>query len=92
MHQIIGGRGTGKTLQLMLIAKETDAVIVCADPKALKAKAEMYGFGNDLKFINYNDFLYRSLGTREKYLIDEVDGLFRTIHPFVVGYSISKED
>jgi hypothetical protein len=32
MYRIIDGRGTGKTSRLMLLAKENNGVIVCANP------------------------------------------------------------
>ena len=43
MIRIIDERGTGKTSQLMLWAKEYDATFICANPKAMKYKAKIYG-------------------------------------------------
>ena len=39
MYRIIDGRGTGKTSRLMLLAKDTDSVIACANPYAFQQKA-----------------------------------------------------
>ena len=91
MYQIIDKRGTGKTLRLMLIAKEIGAVIVCANPKALKTKAEAYGL-TGIDFISYGDFI-REVDITKKYLIDEVDYFIRHISlGRVMGYNLSKED
>lgn len=92
MYRVIKPRGTGKTSELMHLAEENGATIVCSNPHTFKAKAHDYGFNDDLKFISYNDFLQHSLGTREPYLIDEVDGLLKTIHPFVIGYCLTPDD
>ena len=43
MYRIIEGRGTGKTLRLMLLAKENNGVIVCSNPHAMRQKAIAYG-------------------------------------------------
>ena len=92
MYRVIKPRGTGKTSELMHLAEENGATIVCSNPRAFKAKAHDYGFNNDLKFISYDEFLRYSLGTREPYLIDEIDGLLQTIHPSVIGYCLTPDD
>lgn len=38
MYRIIDGRGTGKTSRLMLLAKENNGVIVCANPQKMREK------------------------------------------------------
>ena len=43
MYKIIDTRGTGKTSRLMLIAKENDALFVCANPASMRQKAYSYG-------------------------------------------------
>ena len=90
MYQIIDKRGTGKTSRLMLIAKETGATIVCASPAAFYRKAEDYGI-TGLKFISYDEFLDMRGLLRGPFLIDEVEGLLRTINN-VWGYTLSLED
>lgn len=92
MYRVIKPRGTGKTSELMHLAEETGAIIVCANPRAFEVKAHEYGFNDDLKFMSYKDFLFKSPGTREEYLIDEIDGLLKEIHPFIVGYCLTPED
>ena len=39
MYRIIDNRGSGKTGRLMLLAKENDAIIACANPHAMEQKA-----------------------------------------------------
>lgn len=92
MYRVIKPRGTGKTSELMHLAEETGAIIVCSNPDAFKVKAHDYGFNDDLKFISYSDFIYKSHGSRESYLIDEVDGLLKAIHPFIIGYCLTPDD
>ena len=55
MYRIIDGRGTGKTSRLMLLAKENNGVIVCANPQKMREKAEVYGIIG-LEFISYKEF------------------------------------
>jgi hypothetical protein len=56
MYRIIDGRGTGKTSRLMLLAKENNGVIVCANPQKMREKAEVYGIIG-LEFISYKEFM-----------------------------------
>ena len=55
MYRIIDGRATGKTSRLMLLAKDTNSVIACANPYAFEQKAKAYGIiGIDfIKFVQY---------------------------------------
>lgn len=56
MYRIIDGRGTGKTSRLMLLAKENNGVIVCANLAKMREKAEVYGIVG-LEFLSYKDFM-----------------------------------
>lgn len=56
MYRIIDGRGTGKTSRLMLLAKENNGIIVCANPQKMREKAEVYGIIG-LEFISYKEFM-----------------------------------
>ena len=92
MYRIIDKRGSGKTSRLMLLAKEADATIVCAMPRAFEAKAQAYGISG-LKFISYHEFLdNRGKSHEEKYLIDEIDGLLKRIDGNVIGYCLTPDD
>lgn len=91
MYRIIDKRGSGKTSRLMLLAKETGATIVCSNPEAFEYKAKSYGI-EGLKFITYGEFLFNHTGKREHYLIDEIDGLLKSININVIGYCLTLED
>ena len=92
MIRIIDGRGTGKTSQLMLIAKEHGAKFVCANPRAMEVKAQAYGI-NDIDFISYEDFSTILLHTDEKYVIDELENFIKSAFGGIfLSYSISNND
>ena len=98
MYRIIDKRGTGKTARLMLLAKETGATIVCINPRAMRVKAQAYGF-NDLDFCSYGEFCNNiksnnfTMVDSNKVLIDEIECLFNYMsNNKIIGYSLSLED
>lgn len=91
MYKIIDKRGTGKTLRLMLLAKENNGIIVCSGPQTFKIKSEVYGL-TGIDFISYNDFLDGKYDRKKKVFIDEIDVLLRKIETNTMGYTISLED
>ena len=90
MYRIIDGRGTGKTSRLLLLAKENDGVVVCADPRAMREKAYRYGI-TGIDFVSYSqfDFNYRY---NKPVFIDEIDLLLQHKNREIQGYTISNED
>ena len=91
MYRIIDGRGTGKTGRLFLLAKENGGVIVCGQPRAMKAKAEAYGIVG-LDFYSYGDFFNGKLrGDRRPVYIDELECLLPYIDVHIDGYTLSEE-
>ena len=92
MYRIIDKRGTGKTARLMLLAKETGATIVCINPRAMRVKAQAYGF-NDLDFCSYGEFCENIKSNNcNKVLIDEIECLFNYMsNNKIIGYSLSLE-
>ena len=71
MYKIIDKRASGKTLRLMLIAKEKNAVFVCENPQKTQEKALAYGL-TGIKFIGYDEIL--TDGARYgTVVIDEID-------------------
>lgn len=97
MIRIIDDRGTGKTSQLMLLAKEHNAYFVCNNPRAMKYKAEAYGI-TGINFISYGEFIteyYRNGSYQhDKFVLDELEVfLNREIFPndSLIGYTMSKE-
>lgn len=91
MYRIIGGRSSGKTSKLMLLAKETGAKIACSNPKAMQEKAYAYGIIG-IDFIPYSD-LFTMKYDHDKILIDEIESL---LHNYtdgrLIGYTLSNED
>lgn len=96
MIRIIDKRATGKTSRLMLLAKETGAILVCQCPEIYKAKAERYGIIG-LDFVSYRDYFYE-LEKRKggKYqgrevLIDELELFLKALDSHINGYSLSQD-
>ncbi len=89
MYRIIDKRGTGKTSRLLLLAKETGATIVCANPKALEEKAKQLGL-NGIKFISYDKFWIEY--SDQNILIDELESFIKSYTHRCIGYSMSLED
>lgn len=92
MIKIIDKRATGKTSRLILLAKETGAIIVCSEPKYIKLLANRYGI-KDLDIISYGEYLGNGYDySNRKILIDEVDSLIQRLPGNCIGYSISIGD
>lgn len=93
MIRIIDERGTGKTSQLMLIAKENNAIFVCSNPSAMKAKARAYGI-DGIDFVSYSDFIHSYDPDIQSYVVDELEEFINSIFssgPQLIGYTLSKE-
>lgn len=91
MYRIINGRGTGKTLQLMLLAKETGGAIACMNPSAMRQKAYAYGL-TGIDFISYSDLFNHNYDS-EKVLIDEIEIFVKHYTDAeLIGYSLTNED
>lgn len=91
MYKIIDTRGTGKTSRLMLIAKENDALFVCANPASMRQKAYSYGI-TGIEFVSYDDVIEYAYPDK-KMVIDELDCFVNHALSGVkfIGYSISKD-
>ena len=91
MYRIIDGRGSGKTSRLMLLAKEHNGVLVCANPYAMKEKA--YGYGlTGFDIISYEDYINKSYDTKKPCFVDELERLVSTMCFGLTGYTISEDD
>ena len=90
MTRIINTRGTGKTLQLFLLAKESDGIVVCANPYAFESKALRYGM-TGITFISYFDYQTRSYDTGKKVFIDDLEGFVKSTsgRDDLAGYTLS---
>lgn len=91
MERIIKGRGTGKTYELMLKAKEAGAAIACMNPRAMQEKAYNYGI-TGLDFISYSE-LFVDSSSQESVMIDEMEIFVRNyIDCPLLGYTLTNED
>ena len=90
MHRVITGRSSGKTYELMKLAKKTGATIACSNPNAMQQKAHAYGFVG-IDFISYNDLF--SNGCENNIMIDELEHFVReSIQANMIGYTLTNED
>ena len=90
MYRIIGGRSSGKTSNLMLLAKENNCAIACSNPNAMRQKAHAYGLIG-LNFISYSSLFG---GQYEgDVMIDEMETFVKQyIDANLIGYSLTNED
>lgn len=95
MYRIIDERGTGKTGRLLLLAKENNGIIVCANPDRMRERAHLYGLsGIDfLSYADYSEFLcgYSYSLEERKIFIDELDTFLSAICSNIEGYTLSLE-
>lgn len=71
---IIGESSCGKTKKLLEVAKETNAVVVCWNPDAMRVKAQNYGFYG-LEFYGYDEI--RDLREGRNIVVDELKDFFK---------------
>ena len=92
MYRIIGGRGSGKTSRVMLLAKENNATIVCSNPNAMRNKAQSYGI-TGINFISYNELFDTEPNSSGVVFIDEIEQfLSYALNSKILGYSLTNED
>ena len=95
MYRIIDERGTGKTGRLLLLAKENNGIIVCANPDRMRERAHLHGLtGIDfLSYTDYSEFLcgYNYSLEERKIFIDELDIFLSSICTNIDGYTLSLE-
>lgn len=93
MYRIIDSRGSGKTSRLMLLAKENNGILVCANPYAMREKAYSYGLvGFDI--ISYSEFIDDMCDMYEKgkpIFIDEMDIFLKYYNSDIMGYTVSED-
>ena len=90
MYRIIDSRSSGKTSRLMLLAKETNSVIACYNPPAMRQKAYAYGI-TGIEFIPYSDLFNGYYDGNV--LIDELEHFVTEfIDAKITGYSLTNED
>lgn len=89
MIKIIDTKSTGKTGRLMLLAKESNSIIVCANPKQYEQKALNYGLVG-IDFISYEGYIANKdlYNTRTIY-IDEISEFLCYLGHNIKGYTES---
>lgn len=94
MYKIIKPRGSGKTKEIIQLAEEHDAIVICPNPHIYKEMAAIRGWNDDLIFISYKDYLNKQYDYNNKtpIVIDEIDGLLKSLKGNIIGYSLSPED
>lgn len=74
MNQIVGKRGSGKTTKCLERARNQNAVVLCENKRALRAKADSLGF-QDVEIVEFSDMKYTQ--RNQKVVIDEALLLFK---------------
>ena len=103
MYRIIDNKASGKTHQLMNIAKETNSVFVCNNPRAMEAKAHAYGivgiefmsYADAIDHMRYPDGRYTAENRRPAMVVDELEAFVQCalgMNGPLIGYTLSNED
>lgn len=87
MERIIDKRNTGKTHKLLELAAQHNATVVCANPMAMRRKAEAYGIYG-LNFITYSAHIHEN--TKGSVVIDELENFAN--FSGLIGYTLTNED
>jgi hypothetical protein len=91
MYRIIKPRGSGKTEEILHLAEENNAIVVCSNPHIYKKMAAIRGWNDDIIFVSYKDYLNKQYdyNDRTPIVIDEIDGLLNCLKGDIIGYSLS---
>lgn len=91
MYRIIDDRSTGKTSRLLLLAKESNGIVVCANPVTMREKAYKYGIVG-VEFLSYEQYAYTdNYNTTKPIFIDELELFLKKFDYNISGYTISKD-
>ncbi len=91
MYRIIDDRSTGKTSRLLLLAKESNGIVVCANPVTMREKAYKYGIVG-VEFLSYEQYAYTdNYDTTKPIFIDELELFLKKFDYNISGYTISKD-
>jgi hypothetical protein len=97
MYRIVDKKGMGKTGRLLLLAKENDGIVVCANPIKTREQAHHYGL-TGINYISYTDYFKCLCGyandellANRKIFIDEIDVFLSLCNSDIAGYTLSLE-
>lgn len=88
--------GTGKTKELMDAALEADGIILTTNKRALRQKAEAYGF-DSLDIVEWNDLMYGNFDDTKPLFVHKLDDVMQeyfwlTFGIKMDGYSVALEE
>lgn len=87
---IVGKSSSGKTRELLEAAKELNAVVVCANPEAMRVKAQNYGLYR-LEFYGYDEI--GDLREGRNVVVDELGDFFKYgLNLKLDGFNLTTED
>jgi len=96
MITIVNKRGTGKTQQLLEIARKKNAIILTQDKRAFRVKAHSYGY-DDISILDYEDLENDDYNLDSPILIHNADKVldylfdrYYGLKP--IGFSATQED
>ena len=94
MYRIIGGRGTGKTYKLLEAANNTQGIVICSNPLAMREKARTWGFTDIKDFIGYKESGYIHQIDHKDVFIDEIERYIKEqfTDNHLKGYTYTIED
>ena len=97
MYRIIDKKCSGKTSRLLLLAKESNGIVVCSNPDKMREKAYVYGL-TGIEFVSYEEFDrdvsegYEAGTSYDKpVFIDELDNYLKHLQFNIAGYTISED-
>lgn len=93
MYQIIDKRASGKTSRLLLLAKESNGIVVCHSPYAMQEKAHSYGIVG-IDFVSYDEYMTfkrSNIANQRPVYIDELSMFLKYMDSNFAGYSESIE-
>ena len=91
MQKIIGGQGTGKTKQLIEIAHQKNAIIVCETPERMVAKIHGYGYVG-IQCISYAEYLAAdtdAAASGKQYVVDDIEAFLYFVSKGTIAFSVS---
>lgn len=93
MERIIGGQGTGKTRELIKIAHQQNAVVVCETPDRMVEKIHAYGYVG-IECISYAEYLALGVDREnaplaKQYVVDDIEAFLYYISRGTIAFSVS---
>lgn len=86
---ILGNAGTGKTRELLEVAKEHNAIVVCKNPDAMRVKAQNYGLYR-MDFRRYDEL--KDIESGVPVVIDELSDFFSNVYGVdMVGFDMTED-